>query len=450
MNTRNNKRDNKLNLLIPMNTRNNLPIIVDSKRIPIIRQTPTTVDSNEYRLLRESSTHSVVSFGLSKRLKTPSTLLYHALFISTHTGNVVIISHEFRNYLLRVGDNIRSANFLPLEMSDFNIILGMDWLIEHRATIDCHLKRVIFGDLNNPEFIYHGSRPGRPIKIISALKARMLIYHGCEGFLALIKDTSLDGSRLESHTAFLVMPFGLTNAPAVFMDSLNRVFHEYLDKFVIVFIDDILVYSKTGEEHEDPDGITIDPAKVDAITKWSRQTINEEREKSFEELKKILVSSLVLTLLFETSGYQIYSDASKKGLGCVLIQHAKVIAYTSRQLKLYQRRWLELLKDYDANIQYHPGKANVVAEALSRKNSGVMACLKIQSEIIKYLEPVEVELVVRGSEGYIASLNIEPNLILQIKEAQKDDGGIMGCVTKFKRGLANRIPGGRSWSDVVR
>ncbi|GJS04103.1 putative reverse transcriptase domain-containing protein [Tanacetum coccineum] len=60
---------------------------------------------------------------------------------------------------------------------------------------------------------------------------------------------------------------------------------------------------------------------------------NEEREKSFKELKRRLVSSPVLTLPSGTGGYQIYSDASKKGLGCVLMQHGKVIAYASRQLK---------------------------------------------------------------------------------------------------------------------
>nr|GFD21369.1 reverse transcriptase [Tanacetum cinerariifolium] len=75
-----------------------------------------------------------------------------------------------------------------------------------------------------------------------------------------------------------------------------------------------------------------------------------------------------------------------------------------------QRRWLEHLKDYDVNIQYHPGKANMVADALSRKNSGTMGCLKIQPEIIKDLEIMKVELVVHGSEDYIASLKIEPNL----------------------------------------
>nr|GFA92236.1 retrotransposon protein, putative, Ty3-gypsy subclass [Tanacetum cinerariifolium] len=156
---------------------------------------------------------------------------------------------------------------------------------------------------------------------------------------------------------------------------------------------------------------------------------NEEREKSFEELKQRLFSAPVLTLLSGSGGFQIYSDASKKGLGCALMQHGKVIAYASRQLNPYevnfptydlelaavvfalkiwrhylygescdiftdhkslkyiftqrelnmrQRRWLELLKDYDTNIQYHPGKANIVADALSEK-SGMIAGIKAHS-----------------------------------------------------------------------
>nr|GEY09058.1 putative reverse transcriptase domain-containing protein [Tanacetum cinerariifolium] len=136
---------------------------------------------------------------------------------------------------------------------------------------------------------------------------------------------------------FLVMPFGLTNAPAVFMDLMNRIFHEFLDN--VAFLGHIV----------SAEGITMDPAKVEAITKWPRPTSvtelmrkgemfvwNEEREKSFEELKQHLVSALVLTLLSGSGGFQIYSDASKKGLGCVLMQHGKVIAYASRQLKPYE------------------------------------------------------------------------------------------------------------------
>ncbi|WMV41066.1 hypothetical protein MTR67_034451, partial [Solanum verrucosum] len=111
-----------------------------------------------------------------------------------------------------------------------------------------------------------------------------------------------------------------------------------------------------------------------------------------QNLKDKLTSTSVLTLPEGTNGFVVYCDASRVGLGCVLMQHGKVIAYASRQFKVYeknypthdlelaaslqyvftqkglnlrQRRWLELLKDYDMTVLYHPGKANVVADALS-------------------------------------------------------------------------------------
>ncbi|GJR59913.1 retrotransposon protein, putative, ty3-gypsy subclass [Tanacetum coccineum] len=263
------------------------------------------------------------------------------------------------------------------------------------------------------------------------------------------------------------------------MDLMNRVFHEFLDKFVIVFIDDILVFSKSKEEHEEhlrtvlqilrqeklyakfskcefwlskvaflghivsAEGITMDPAKVEAITKWPRPTSvtevrsekfvwNEEREKSFEELKQRLVSAPILTLPSGSGGFQIYSDASKKGLGCVLMQHGK------RELNMRQRRWLELLKDYDTNIQYHPGKANVVADALSRK-SGMIAGIKVEEEIIRDLERLDIELCVRGQSGFWASLRVEPNLISQIKTAQKDDGEIWAIIQNIDQQTEFRV-----------
>nr|GFC24788.1 retrotransposon protein, putative, Ty3-gypsy subclass [Tanacetum cinerariifolium] len=97
-----------------------------------------------------------------------------------------------------------------------------------------------------------------------------------------------------------------------------------------------------------------------------------------------------------------------------------------------QRRWLELLKDYDTNIQYHPGKANVVADALSRK-SGMIAGIKVEEEIIRDLERLDIELYVRGKHGYWASLRMEPDLISRIKEAQKEDSEIWTIVENLDK-----------------
>ncbi|GJX52555.1 putative reverse transcriptase domain-containing protein [Tanacetum coccineum] len=262
------------------------------------------------------------------------------------------------------------------------------------------------------------------------------------------------------HYEFQVMPFGLTNAPAVFMDLMNRVCKPYLDKFVIVFIDDILIYSKNKQEHEehlklilellkkeelyakfskcefwipkvqflghviDSQGIHVDPAKIESIKDWASP-------KSPTEIRQFLGLAGYYRRFIEdcqtndqahseegSEDFIVYCDASIKGLGVVLMQREKVIAYASRQLKIHeknytthdlelgavvfslklwrhylyetkctvftdhkslqhilnqkelnmrQRRWLELLSDYDCEIRYHPRKANVVADALSRK-----------------------------------------------------------------------------------
>jgi hypothetical protein len=288
------------------------------------------------------------------------------------------------------------------------------------------------------------------------------------------------------------MPFGLTNAPAYFMYLMNKVFMEYLDKFVVVFIDDILVYSRSEDKHEEhlhvalqklqehrlyaklskceiwmkqvaflghvvsKGGISVDPSKVQDVLSWNAPTsvgniqsflrlagyyqrfikgfskiskpMTELLEKdkkfewtsaceaSFQELKKRLMTALILVKPDMKKPFSNYCDASGQGLGCVLMQDGHMVAYASRQLRkhethypthdfklavvvhalkiwrhylmgkrcelytnhkslnyiftqsnlnLRQRRWLELIKDYDLGINYHPGKANVVVDALS-------------------------------------------------------------------------------------
>ncbi|GJU40229.1 putative reverse transcriptase domain-containing protein [Tanacetum coccineum] len=237
------------------------------------------------------------------------------------------------------------------------------------------------------------------------------------------------------------------------MDLMNRVCKPYLDKFVIVFIDDIMIYSKNKKEHEehlklilellkreelyakfskcefwipkvqflghmiDSEGIHVDPAKIESIKDWASPKLPTEIP-AFQLLKQKLCSAPILALPEGSENFIAYCDASKKGLGAMLMQREKVIAYASRQLKIHeknytthdleleavvfalkiwrhylygtkctvftdhkslqhilnqkelnmrQRRWLELLSDYDCDIRYHPGKANVIADALSRK-----------------------------------------------------------------------------------
>ncbi|GJS18069.1 putative reverse transcriptase domain-containing protein [Tanacetum coccineum] len=198
------------------------------------------------------------------------------------------------------------------------------------------------------------------------------------------------------HYEFQVMPFGLTNAPAVFMDLMNRVCKPYLDKFVIVFIDDILIYSKNKQEHEEHLKIILRLVKKEELyVKFSKCEFwipkGDKQEAAFQLLKQKLCSAPILALPEGSEDFIVYCDASIKGLGAVLMQREKVISYASRQLKIHeknytthdlelysmfaskdlehylQRRWLELLSDYDCDIRYHPGKANVIADALSRK-----------------------------------------------------------------------------------
>ncbi|XP_074342628.1 uncharacterized protein LOC141680249 [Apium graveolens] len=152
-----------------------------------------------YVLFDTGSTHSVVSLLFVHHLDVAPSLLYPHMSISTPMGNSVVISDVYRKCPIAVGDRNYEVNLLPMEMHDFDVILGMDWLSEHRATIDCQGKRVIFGDADKPEFVYQGSQPKGDVKLISALKASKLLSKGCDGYLAFVKDTSKDEPRIEDY-----------------------------------------------------------------------------------------------------------------------------------------------------------------------------------------------------------------------------------------------------------
>ncbi|KAA0066186.1 hypothetical protein E5676_scaffold790G001080 [Cucumis melo var. makuwa] len=319
------------------------------------------------------------------------------------------------------------------------------------------------------------------------------------------------------HYEFRVMPFGLTNAPTVFMDLMNRIFHQYLDQFVIVFIDDILVYSVDREAHEEHlrivlqtlrdkqlyakfskcefwleqvvflghvvsgKGVSVDPQKVEAVVNWERPT------SATEELKKRLVTAPILALPVTGKDYVIYCDASRLGLGCVLMQDGNVIAYASRQLKehecnypthdlelaavvlalkiwrhylfgekchiftyhkslnyifdqkelnLRQRRWLELIKDYDCAIEYHPGKANVVADALSRKSrlSKSVLC-GIRVALLNELRGSKAVVTTEDPGSLLAQFQVRSSLVTKIVRRLSEDSNLQKKLEKSKKSL---------------
>ncbi|KAL0553519.1 hypothetical protein IC582_007417 [Cucumis melo] len=660
-------------------------------------------------LFDSGSSHSFISSAFVSHARLEVEPLHHVLSVSTPSGECMLSKEKVKACQIELAGHVIEVTLIVLDMLDFDVILGMDWLAANHASIDCSRKEVTFNPPSMASFKFKGGGLKSLPQVISAIRASKLLSQGTWGILASVvdireADVSLssepvvrdypdvfpeelpglpphrevefaielepgtvpisrapyrmapaelkelkvqlqelldkgfirpsvspwgapvlfvkkkDGSmrlcidyrelnkvtvknryplpRIDDlfdqlqgatvfskidlrsgyhqlrikdedipktafrsrygHYEFIVMSFGLTNAPAVFMDLMNRVFREFLDTFVIVFIDDILIYSKTEAEHEEhlrmvlqtlrdnklyakfskcefwlkqvsflghvvsKAGVSVDPAKIEAVTGWTRpSTVSEVRsflglagyyrrfvenfsriatpltqltrkgapfvwskacEDSFQTLKQKLVTAPVLTVPDGSGSFVIYSDASKKGLGCVLMQQGKVVAYASRQLKsheqnypthdlelaavvfalkiwrhyLYgekiqiftdhkslkyfftqkelnmrQRRWLELVKDYDCEILYHPGKANVVADALSRKVSHSAALITRQAPLHRDLERAEIAVSVGTVTMQLAQLTVQPTLRQRIIDAQSNDPYLVE-----KRGLA--------------
>eukprot|EP00268_Persea_americana_P054813 TRINITY_DN6322_c0_g1_i1.p1 TRINITY_DN6322_c0_g1~~TRINITY_DN6322_c0_g1_i1.p1 ORF type:complete len:1140 (-),score=111.45 TRINITY_DN6322_c0_g1_i1:645-4064(-) len=375
-----------------------------------------------------------------------------------------------------------------------------------------------------------------------------------------VREEDIPKTALQSrygHYEFLVMPFGLTNAPTAFVALLNQVFQPYLDKFVVVFIDDILIYSKERRENGEHlctslqllranqlyaklskcdflleqvtflghiilgEGLSVDPTKIEAVTNWKRPanvskvrsflglagyyrrfvqgfstidgpltrltrkdvpfTWDEKCEDSFRTLKGKLTLAPILTLpppgveicyLLQcvVAGVRVCSYATWKS-DCLRSRQLKVYeqnyamhdlelaavvfalkiwrhylyseefkvytdhkslkyVFSQKELNLRQRRWMEFLKDYDFSIFYHPGKANVVADALSRK-SAQMACLTAEWRLLEEIKDLDVDLWPIGEKVLLGSFKVQPELIQRIKDHQRDDKALVEILDKM-------------------
>nr|GEW69841.1 putative reverse transcriptase domain-containing protein [Tanacetum cinerariifolium] len=222
-------------------------------------------------------------------------------------GKCVEVDRIIHDFKLELGNSLFIIDLIPLGYGSFDVIVGMDWLSENKAVIVCHEKVVEIS----------------------------------------IKE---------------VMPFGLANAPAVFMDLMNQVCKPYLDKFIIVFINAILIYSKMKEEHEVYLKLVLELLREEKLhAKFSMHFIvnfskiakpltsltqknqkyewGEKEEVAFQTLKNNLYDAPILSLPDRIEDFVVYCDASNQGLGCVLMQRGKVIAYASRQLKIHEKNY---------------------------------------------------------------------------------------------------------------
>nr|GEZ11692.1 putative reverse transcriptase domain-containing protein [Tanacetum cinerariifolium] len=178
------------------------------------------------------------------------------------------------------------------------------------------------------------------------------------------------------HYEFQVMPFSLTNAPAIFMDLMNRVCKPYLDRFVIVFIDDILIYSKNRKEHEGHLKLILKLLKEEELyAKFSKCEfwLSKKEKVIAYAYRQLKVHENNYTTHDLEHGAVVFSLKMWRhylyGTKCIVFTDHKSLKHIldQKKLNMRQRHWLELLSDYDCEIRYHPGKANVVADALSRK-----------------------------------------------------------------------------------
>jgi hypothetical protein len=221
--------------------------------------------------------------------------------------------------------------------------------------------------------------------------------------------------------------------------------------------------------------------KNDTKFNWSSKC-NE----AFKQLKALLTTALVLAQPDIEKPFDVYCDASGSGLGCVLMQEGRVVAYASRQLRWHeehcpthdlelaavvhalkiwrhyllgnichiytdhkslkyiftqselnmrQRRWLELIKDYELQIHYHLGKANVVADALSRKASCHYLTMKTSNiTLCQEMEKLKLGMIQHGTSNH---LKLESVLLQRIIDAQRNDEGMKHLHEKMEAGKAN-------------
>ncbi|XP_073275427.1 uncharacterized protein [Primulina huaijiensis] len=428
-------------------------------------------------LIDTGTTHSFISEQFMHSLGVAPIGEIAHFSIVLPSGDYIHSSSVIRACPVQVDEELLYADLIVIPMIEFDVILGMDWLSTYLAVIDCVAKTVRFPSGHGDSRVFTGSGTSLGLSFISCFQIQRMLVKGCHGLLASVVDVTGEGSGNVSDIN--IVKYYLD----VFADDVLGLPPDREVEFVIDIVPGHIVSKE---------GIAVDPAKIEAVKKWpipltvvevrsflglagyyrhfiadfskialplttlTRKTVKyewtNECQQAFQVLKDKLTSAPVLALPQGVEDFVVYTDASKKGLGAVLMQRGKVIAYASRQLKEYdknflthdlelatvkelnmrQRMWLELVKDYDCTISYHPGKANVVADASSRK-SGLQLGSMIQKPLLLDLQRSEITLVEEGTIARLSALVIRPTLIDRIKHEQQLDTLLLDLRAKAEK-----------------
>ncbi|GJR12702.1 putative reverse transcriptase domain-containing protein [Tanacetum coccineum] len=366
--------------------------------------------------------------------------LRHSLCIELADGRILETNIVLRGCTLGLLGHPFDIDLMPVELGSFDVIIGMDWLAKYHALIvydaeglpgaapvarapyrlapsEMQELSTKLQELSDRGFIRPSSSPwGAPVLFI---KKKDGSFRMCIDYRKLNRRLTVKNRTLQK------------------IPRIKRLFDQLQDQeFVIVFIDDILIYSKSRKEHEGHLKLILKLLKEEELlrhkdwaspktpteirqflglagyyqrfiegfskiarpmTKLTQKSVKfdwgEKAEAAFQLLKQKLCSAPILALPEGSENFVVYCDASHKGLGAVLIEREKVIAYASRQLKVHKKNYTthdlklgavvfalkmwrhylyELLSDYDCEIRYHPGKSNVVADVLSRKEGNTI------------------------------------------------------------------------------
>ncbi|GJW20584.1 putative reverse transcriptase domain-containing protein [Tanacetum coccineum] len=351
-------------------------------------------------LFDSGADRSFVSTAFSPLINIAPTTLDIAYTIELANGKRIGSNTIIRGCTLNFLNHSFNIDLMPIELRSFDVIIGMDWLSKYHAVIVCDQKliRISFGDETltiqgdkgrNPhpgELRLFFKKKDRSFKMcINYHELNKLIvknrypllriddlFDQLQGFIIYskidlrsgyhqlrVRDEDIPKTVFRTrygHYKFQDMPIRLTNAPTILMDLINQKEGLYAKFLKFEFWLPKVQFLRHVIDSQ-------------GLVGYYRRFIE-----GFSKIAKPLTK---LTLPEGTENFVVYCDASHKGLGVVLMQKEKCAVFTDQKILLHildqkelnmrQYRWIELFSDYDYEIRYHPGKANVIAVALSRK-----------------------------------------------------------------------------------